>query len=171
VDLDLAKLREMHPVLPFDVALVMVGRAALALERNAHKPGVSLSLDLERILSRALLSWPAAELSNIDQHDHNRITEEGAEVVALVLAHRYRSWQVVRRMQRGDHADWLLADVREGAEQEVALEISGVDRGSITARLSEKLSQVGKNTDADQRWACVVGFEEPMAALRFIEVA
>lgn len=171
MDLDLAKLREMHPVLPFDVALVMVGRAALALERNAHKPGVSLSLDLERILSRALLSWPAAELSNIDQHDHNRITEEGAEVVALVLAHRYRSWQVVRRMQRGDHADWLLADVREGAEQEVALEISGVDRGSITARLSEKLSQVGKNTDADQRWACVVGFEEPMAALRFIEVA
>jgi hypothetical protein len=171
VDLDLAKLREMHPVLPFDVALVMVGRAALALERNAHKPGVSLSLDLERILSRALLSWPAAELSNIDQHDHNRITEEGAEVVALVLAHRYRSWQVVRRMQRGDHADWLLADVREGAEQEVALEISGIDRGSITARLSEKLSQVGKNTDADQRWACVVGFEEPMAALRFIEVA
>jgi hypothetical protein len=149
----------------------MVGRAALALERNAHKPGVSLSLDLERILSRALLSWPAAELSNIDQHDHNRITEEGAEVVALVLAHRYRSWQVVRRMQRGDHADWLLADVREGAEQEVALEISGIDRGSITARLSEKLSQVGKNTDADQRWACVVGFEEPMAALRFIEVA
>lgn len=171
MDLDLAKLREMHPVLPFDVALVMVGRAALALERNAHKPGVSLSLDLERILSRALLSWPAAELSNIDQHDHNRITEEGAEVVALVLAHRYRSWQVVRRMQRGDHADWLLADVREGAEQEVALEISGIDRGSITARLSEKLSQVGKNTDADQRWACVVGFEEPMAALRFIEVA
>jgi hypothetical protein len=74
-------------------------------------------------------------------------------------------------MQRGDHADWLLADVREGAEQEVALEISGIDRGSITARLSEKLSQVGKNTDADQRWACVVGFEEPMAALRFIEVA
>jgi hypothetical protein len=145
VDLDLAALREMHPVLPFDVALVMVGRAALALERNAHRPGVGLSLDLERILSRALLSWPAAELNHIDQHDHNRITEEGAEVVALVLAHRYRSWQLVRRMQRGDRADWLLADLRDGVQQEVALEISGVDRGSIMARLSEKLSQVGKH--------------------------
>ena len=97
MDLDLAELREMHPELPFDVALVMVGRAALALERNGHKPGVSLSLDLERVLSSALLSWPAAELNKIDQHDHNRITEEAAEVVALALAHRYRSWQVIRR--------------------------------------------------------------------------
>jgi hypothetical protein len=91
VDLDLAALREMHPQLPFDVALVMVGRAALALERNAHKPGVSLSLDIERALSAALLSWPAAALSSSEQHDGNRITEDGAEAVALVLAGRYRS--------------------------------------------------------------------------------
>jgi len=147
----------------------MVGRAALALERNAHRSGVSLSIELEQTLSHAFLFWPAADLNYIDQHDHNRITEEGAEVVALVLAHRYRSWQVVRRMQHGDHADWLLADPREGVQQEVALEISGVDRGGIKARLSEKLSQVGKNTDADQRWACVVGFEEPTTALRFIK--
>jgi len=72
-------------------------------------------------------------------------------------------------MQRGEHADWLLADFRKGPPQEVALEISGVDRGSITARLSEKFAQVSKNTDVDQRWACVVGFEEPIAALHFIE--
>jgi len=51
VDIDLGALQEMHPVLPFDVALTMVGRATLALERNAHKPGVSLSLDLERAQS------------------------------------------------------------------------------------------------------------------------
>jgi hypothetical protein len=159
----------MHPRLPFDVALVMVGRAALALERNAHKQGVSLSLDLERALSSVSLLWPAADLSHIDQHDHNRITEDGAEAVALALAHRYRSWRVIRRIQRGEHADWLLTDLREAAELEIALEISGVDRGSIKARLSEKLSQVSKNTDVDQRWACVVGFEQPTAALRFIE--
>lgn len=164
----MAALREMHPALPADVALVMVGRAALALERNAHASGVSLSLDLERILGRVLLFWPAAEMSKIYQHDHNRITEEGAEVVALVVAHWYRSWRVVRRIQQGGHADWLLEDIREGAEQEVALEISGVDRGSIMSRLSKKLTQVRKNAGADQRWACVVGFEEPSAALRFI---
>ncbi len=167
MDLDLGKLREMHPRLPFDLALAMVGRAALALERNAHTPGVRLFLDLERVLSSALLSWPRAELGRIDQHDHNRITEGGAEAVALALAHRYRSWRVIRRMQREEHADWLLEDIREGVRQVVALEITGVDRGSIATRLSEKLAQVGKSADVDQRWAGVVGFEEPLAALHF----
>lgn len=97
----------MHPRLPTDLALVMVGRAALALERNAHTPGVRLSLDLERVLSSGLLSWPGADLNKIDQHDHNRITEDGAEAVALALVHGHRAWRVIRRMQREEHADWL----------------------------------------------------------------
>jgi hypothetical protein len=71
-------------------------------------------------------------------------------------------------MQRGEHADWLLEDRRE-VRQIVALEVSGVARGSIATRLSEKLAQVRESTDVDQRWAGVVGFEEPTAALRFIE--
>ncbi len=155
--------------MPFDVALVMVGRAALALERNAHKSGVSLSLDLEHVRSNGSLYWPRAGLNGIAQHDNNRITEDGAEVVALALVHRYRSWHVFRRMQREEYADWLLEDIRDGVCQFVALEVSGVDRGSIAARLSQKLVQVDKNTDVDQRWACVVGFEEPTAALHFVE--
>jgi len=112
-----------------------------------------------------LLSWPGADLSKIDQHDHNPITEDGAEAVALALAHRHRAWRVIRRMQREEHADWLLEEAREDTRQIVALEISGVDRGGILARLSEKLAQVAKSTDVDQRWAGVVGFEEPAAAL------
>ena len=74
-------------------------------------------------------------------------------------------------MQREEYADWLLEDIRDGVCQFVALEVSGVDRGSIAARLSQKLAQVGKSTDVDQRWACVVGFEEPVAALRFTKEA
>lgn len=168
----MATLRELHPQLPFDVALVMVGRAALALERNGHKPGVSLSLDLERAFSNVSLLWPTADLSHIDQHDRNRITEDGAEGVALALAHRYRSWRTIRRLQQGgEHADWLLEDIHDGERQFVALEVSGVNQGGVTARLSQKLAQVGKSTDVDQRWACVVGFEEPIAALRFTEAA
>jgi hypothetical protein len=165
VDIDLASLREMHALLPTDLALVLVGRAALALERNAHSSGVRISVDLERAPSTDMLSWPGADLSKLDQHDHNRITEDGAEAVALALAHRHRAWRVIRRMQREEHADWLLEDVRESVRQIVALEISGVDRGGITARLSEKLAQVAKSADVDQRWAGVVGFEEPASAL------
>ena len=167
MDIDLNRLREMHARLPSDLALVMVKRAALALERNDHASGVRVSLDLERVVSSGMLSWPGADLSKIDQHDHNRITEDGAEAVALAVAHRHRAWRVIRRMQREEHADWLLEDAQEGARQVVALEVSGVDRGSIVTRLSEKLTQVAKSVDVDQRWAGVVGFEEPVAALRF----
>ena len=157
----------MHSRLPSDLALVMVERAALALERNAHTSGVRLSLNLERILNSGMLSWPGADLSNMDQHDDNRITEEGAEAVALAVAHKHRAWRVVRRMQREEHADWLLEDVREAGRRVIALEVSGVNRGGIAARLSEKLAQVAKSTDVDQRWAGVIGFEEPIAALHF----
>ena len=167
MDIDLAELREMHSRLPTDLALVLVGRAALALERNAHTSGVRLSLDLEHLLSDGMLSWPGADLSSIDQHDYNRITEDGAEALALALVHKHGSWRVIRRMQREEHADWLLEDARKAVRQIVALEVSGVDRGSITARLSDKLAQVAKSVDVDQRWASVVGFEEPQAALHF----
>jgi hypothetical protein len=165
VDIDLAKLGEMHTRLPVDLAITMAGRAGLALERNAHRPGVRLSLDLERVLTNAMLSWPGADMSGIDQHDDNRITEDGAEAVALAVAHRHRAWRVIRRMQREEHADWLLEGAHEGVRQLVALEVSGVDRGSIGRRLSEKLAQVDKATDADQRWAGVVGFAKPVCAL------
>ena len=83
---NLTELRNMHSRLPADLALVMVGRAALALERNAHASGVRLSLDVSPVLTSAVLFWPVADLSKIDQHDHNRITEDGAEAVVLALA-------------------------------------------------------------------------------------
>jgi len=128
---------------------------------------VRLSLDLERVPGSALMSWPAADLTTMNQHDHNRITEDGAEAVALAVGHRQRAWCVVRRMQREEHADWLLEDPRRGKRRLVALEVSGVDRGSIGSRLSEKVAQVSKSSDVDQRWAGVAGFEEPVAALHF----
>jgi hypothetical protein len=46
VDIDLNQLREMHGNLSPAQALIMVERAAFALERNAHKSGVRLSIDL-----------------------------------------------------------------------------------------------------------------------------
>lgn len=165
MDIDLAELREMRPRLPEDLALIMATRAALGLQRNGHETPVAISLDLERIASRGTLAWPGADLATLGQHDHNRVTEDGAEAVALALAHRHRGWRIVRRLQREEHADWLLEEMGEEARQVVALEVSGVDRGGITSRLAEKLDQVARSEDVDQRWAGVVGFQEPAAVL------
>jgi hypothetical protein len=165
MDIDLAELREMHPRLPEDLALIMATRAALGLQRNGHETPVAINLDLERVASRGTLVWPGADLATLGQHDHNRVTEDGAEAVALALAHRHRGWRIVRRLQREEHADWLLEEMSEEARQVVALEVSGVDRGGITSRLAEKLDQVARSEDVDQRWAGVVGFQEPAVAL------
>jgi DNA-binding PadR family transcriptional regulator len=72
-------------------------------------------------------------MRKIDQHDHYRITEDGAEAVALALAHRHRAWRIIRRIQRA-RSEW------------------GRPR-SIAARLSGKLKQVGRNPDVDRRCA------------------
>ena len=159
--IDLARLREMHPRLPSDLALILVTRAALGLERNGHGSGVEISVDVERLVTEGVLSWPAVDFSRLDQHDHHRVTEEGAEAVALVLAHEDRGWRVVRRMQREEYADWLLEELDEESRRLVALEVSGVNRGSLKKRLAEKLEQVAKSVDVHQRWAGVVGFEKP----------
>lgn len=166
MQLDLTQLHEMHPRLPGDLALLMTTRAALALQRNGHAPGVGISLEVERHSSPGLLTWPVADLLQLDQHDHQRVTEDGAEAVMLALAHHECGWRVVRRMQREDHCDWLLEKLAEDDRKVIALEVSGVDRGSISQRLNEKLKQVSRSTDVDQQWAGVVGFEKPTAALR-----
>jgi len=165
--LDLAQLQEMHPKLPGDVALLLVTRAGLGLQRNGHRPGVGVSLDLDRVPSRGSLAWPDADMAKLEQHDRDRVTEDGAEAVALAAVHRARGWRVVRRLQRRHHADWLLEQEQPGEERRLraALEVSGVGRGGVATRLREKLAQVANSPDVDERWAGVVGFEEPEVAL------
>jgi hypothetical protein len=144
----------------------MTVRAALGLQRHRHETPATLRLELEQgAPETAGLAWPGTELANLAQHDHHRVTEDGAEAVALAVAHRHRGWRVVRRMQREEHADWLLEQTEEGTRQVVAFEVSGVDHGTIAARLAEKIAQVARSEDVDQRWAGVVGFELPIAAL------
>jgi hypothetical protein len=83
-------------------------------------------------LSSEVLLWPAADLSKMDLYDRNRITEDGAEAIALALAHQHRDLRVVRRVQQ--HADWLLEDHKGDKHERVALEVSGVDRSIFSLK-------------------------------------
>ena len=166
--IDLNCLGGMHPRLPGDMAGMMVMRAALGLQRNKHSSGADLLIDIESAVSRCALAWPAADLGTAKQHDHNRITEDGAEAIALAVAHKKMAWRVVRRLQREEYADWLLEHEDKGMRKLIAFEVSGIDRGSIAGRLREKVAQVAKSSDVDQRCAGVVGFERPEAVLRSV---
>jgi hypothetical protein len=164
--LNLDLLYQMHPRLPADMARVMVSRAALGLGRHQHVSGVNLSLEVDVIAFGCPLLWSPTNPAEECQHDSNRITEDGAEAVALAAAHVAKEWQVVRRLQQGEHADWLLEYKAEGKRQLIAFEISGVDSGGIQSRLNTKLKQAGKSSDFDLQYAGVVGFEKPEASLQ-----
>jgi len=160
--LDIEQLHKMHPALPPTTADSYAHRAALALGRR-HAPGVVAGVLLDAQLLRATLSWKDRPAADALQLDYHRVTEDGAEAVALALVHASRSWVVLRRLQREEHADWLLRETT--TRRLVALEVSGTDEGDSDARLSVKLAQVAQSRVARTRAACVVGFLEPRIAL------
>jgi hypothetical protein len=162
VELDLARLKEMHPRLPLSIASAFEHRAAIALRRRQHEPGVTLAVAIESTTGSALLRWRPVPAGDEEQLDRHRITEDGAEAVALALVHVAQGWVGLRRLQRGESADWLLKD-RD--DRRIALEVSGVDGPHDSQRLADKLEQVIRATFADVKSACVVAFLTPAASL------
>lgn len=167
-DLDLAQLGRMHPVLPTTLVQDLAVRAAVALQRRNHEPGCRLWAELPDSAASGFiaLDWETVPAATTDQLDSRRVTEDGAEAVALALVSISHEWVVRRRLQQGEYADWLL---RDAAGTLVALEISGVDGRRDAGRVQAKLREVAKSTAASGRSACVVAFELPAADLAMVE--
>lgn len=158
-------LKEMHPRLPTAWARSSSSCAAIALERRSHAPGVGLVVQADDTERVATLGWSRGDPADEPHLDRHRITEDGAEAVALALVSVAMGWVTLRRMQRGESADWLL----ENSESTlIALEISGLDGDLAHGRMAQKLVQVQRVTAASSRWACLVAFSQPAAA--FAEV-
>ena len=62
----------------------------------------------DRIESVATIEWLPQESKALNIIDTNRLTEDGAEALALMYANTNGGWVVKRRLQRGERADWLL---------------------------------------------------------------
>lgn len=161
MDLDLRLLKQMHPLLPATTAVEYSHRAAIALRRRRHDPGTGLAVTCDGHDHAAVLTWDPAPASAGAQLDWNRITEDGAEAVALAIAHVVQQWVVRRRLQRGESADWLLTDPDDRL---VALEVSGINGPPFATRLNQKIAQVAK-ARFPVRSACVVAFGPPAAEL------
>jgi hypothetical protein len=163
LELDIRLMKQMHPLLPATTAVEYSFRAALALEHRGHASGRPLGVLNEQDAKRDIpVHWEPAGTEGQVSLDRIRITEDGAEAVALVLGSVVRGWTVRRRLQRGESADWLLKD---GNGALVALEVSGIDGQHDAGRLREKLDQVAGVTICSERSACVVAFETPVATL------
>lgn len=162
VELDLRLLKHMHPRLPKVVVDAFAHSAAIALAKYHAPPTTQLMASIDGMDTAARMTWVDAAPDDAEQLDRIRVTEGGAEAVALALVSVSRGWACARRLQRGESADWLLKD-RDS--QLIALEVSGIDGMPQAWRLAEKLRQAGRATITPLNSACVVAFEPPSAEL------
>jgi hypothetical protein len=103
------------------------------------------------------IEWLPEDPGVLKALDRNRVTEDGAEAVALTYVNAKAGWVVKRRLQQGDHADWLM----ENEAGSMAVEVSGTASGDPLGRLGEKKRQVAECSLPVYRLAVVVGFERP----------
>ncbi len=166
MEFDLTRLGEMHPLLAKSTASEFAHSSAIGLGRHGHKPGVQLSLILKGRSEPNTLQWVEAPAGATAQLDFHRVTEDTAEAVALAIAHVANGWVVRRRLQRGEFADWLLIDRRNGL---IAMEVSGVDKMDVSGRrMREKLEQARKCQLPGKKVACVVEFQPPRSRMRVV---
>ena len=127
----------MHPKLkghPTDYSKF----GALALQRAGHSSPVPVGMDHDGQEDRAEITWLSQDVTVPKVLDGNRVTEEGAEAVALAYANTTAGWVVKRRLQQKEGADWLLGKERRW----LALEVSGTAVGDAFARLRDKKQQL-----------------------------
>jgi hypothetical protein len=155
--LSLHELLSVHVALrghPIDYAR----SGALALTRAGHVSPIPTETEHDGRSGVAEIEWSGTDTMILGVVDEHRITEDGAEAVALAYAHSVGRWLVKRRIRRGEYADWLLQI--EG--RSLALEVSGTTTDDVRGRLQEKKSQVARCTLPATRMAVVVGFRRPM---------
>jgi hypothetical protein len=150
-------LCSMHPKLRTDPAdLSRFG--ALAMQRAGHKCPARAAVIHDGLETAAAIEWLADDTGILGVLDSHRVTEDGAEAVALTYVNASAGWVVERRMLRFESADWLM----QSGVGSMALEVSGTASGDPLARLKEKKEQVARCTlPVDRRLAVVVAFEGP----------
>lgn len=121
-----------------------------------------MAVELDGGHGRAELQWTVCPLIDAQQLDHYRVTEDAGEAIALALVHEAKGWILLRRIQRGGSADFLLVGANS---TKVALEVSGTDKGDYKRRIRDKKGQASRATAATTKAACVVELVAPRATL------
>lgn len=154
--LALHELRSIHTALkghPIDLAKY----GGLALQRAGHVSPVRAEIDHDGVETTGEIEWLIQSMAVLDVLDSHRITEDGAEAIALTYVSCKAAWVVKRRLQRGESADWLLRNESGW----LALEVSGTTAGDPYVRLQEKKQQAAHCSLPASRLAVVVAFGGP----------
>lgn len=135
-----------------------------ALTATTHPP-ILFSVDRGEQSCKGMTAWkPTDARTKGAWANDTDTTEQGAYGVALVAIEATDGLVAVRRAETHTGADYYLGppgQVLEDLEKSHRLEVSGVDKGSITAlktRLNVKVQQAKDGNSNLPAIACVVGF-------------
>ncbi len=98
--LTLQNLYLMHPTLrghPVDFSKF----GGLALQRAGHVSPAPTNIDDDGIVLLGYIEWLTQDVELLGVLDSRRITEDGAEAIALAYANRRANWVVNLRLQQG----------------------------------------------------------------------
>ena len=172
MELDLEQIGAMHPMLQrVEEAAKYRRSGARALSRAKHAPGVLARVENGGEVGQATIRWapPPDVALALDLSDDKRVTEDGAEAVALAFVHACSGWSVSRRIQQGGSGDWLLTSPCK-KKMTLALEVSGTVTDDARRRLTVKLAQVAGVTEKRcVRAAVVVAFVGPEVLAATVE--
>ncbi|HMK88470.1 MAG TPA: hypothetical protein VK446_02395 [Methylocystis sp.] len=138
-------------------------KAARALKRAGHSPGVDLPVALKTSERRCELQW--IEYSHITKKsidDDVNVTEYAGMAMALVIVHTLypeREWEFMRRTVRGEFADIVLM-ARDGDEFFIEASASA---DADPSRMAKKRAQL-RRCAAAFKAGCVMEFGPPRAA-------
>ncbi len=135
---------------------------ALALQRAGHSSPIETDIEQEGKFVTSDIEWDQQDMTPVHMIDSKRLTEDGAEAVAIAYVHYYAGWVIKRRLQPGESADWLLTR----ATDSLAMEVSGTTAEKPESRILEKVRQVSRCTLPAERLAVVVSFAKPLILAR-----
>jgi hypothetical protein len=167
--LDHEALPERHPALSPGVALAGVEACEVSLVRRHEPPTTTIVEDAGNAAEIRLIWELPSESVRHAWRDHAQATEKGAEILAILCVETRRGLVAVERALRGSRVDYYLAEPGAGIEAAAALEVGGIDDGSIKHLLGQKCLQASRNPDRLPALAAAVRFADPRVMIADVE--
>ena len=146
--------------------------AAFCLHILGHVQGVQLKVT-GVVKGSYQITWTNLP-NNVEaaRNDHQEATEEGAEGLAILLAHRNLGYEVTLRSRKRTGYDYQMRKLgAQGEEISARFEVSGIlnpPPGEMNRRTNRKIKQVKAHEqpwDDSPAFVMVIEFKTPMARI------
>jgi hypothetical protein len=170
--IDLFTLKKGMPGLTSACGISLAESAAVCLENQNHRTGVTLRLTGLNAESVKIKWLPVDQQQRRCYNDLQEATERGAYGVAILLVKRLTGKVVLERSKKGPGFDYWIGNRKQGDNSlfsgKARLEVSGILVGSdseLNVRIRQKKAQLTPSDRLATGYVAVVEFGKPAACV------